>query len=233
MALLCGIGLGLLAGRMVWGGKDVEAAAHNTSLIVYPDGEIYVLTKKNQTITWVTPNPNGGNPIPFKVHFTDSSPCKEGMDVSTCHIDKNLLGTFLYTCLDSQGKEFCKDPGVDPNSSTEPPSPSGGEPRAGTPVLANDVADVTFRLSCRSGNVVSTQTGGDSNVTKGIFWAYSGFKPEFKVDPLAPQLCTTLAENYGGGKLCKAAGPASGNTYKITVTGGTTCGGQVVETVVH
>jgi hypothetical protein len=236
VVLLCGIGLGLIAGRMVWVGKNVEAAPapHVTNLIIYPDGEIYVLAGSKETIRWFTPVP-GSKPKPFKVRFSDGLPClgvaSGTTDVDTCKIDPAYPGTALYSCFDSQGHEFCKDPGVDPNGGNEPPLPPTNSPNT---AVSNDDADVTFRLSCQGGHVVSKQTSSGNSVTKGIFWAFSGFRPEFNIQG-TPQLCTTNnAQNYGGGFLCKAKGNPSGAAYTITVTGkNQTCGGSASESVVH
>ena len=221
VVLLCGIGLGLLAGRLVWVGKNVEAAPapHVTNLIIYPDGEVYVLAGHNETIRWFKPVP-GGNPKPFKVRFSAGLPClgvsSSTTDVDTCKINPAFLGTALYSCFDSQGHEFCKDPGVDPNSGNEPPLPPSSITNA---AISSDDADVTFRLSCRNGQIQSKQTSSGNSVKKGIFWAYSGFRPEFQFTPGTPQLCSTnSAQTYGGGFLCKAQGSPTGRSYTIKVT---------------
>ena len=232
VAALCCLGLGILTGRLVWGGKDVEAAG-SVVFVVYPDGEMYLRPRPKETIEWVRPNPDditGQHNVPLAVHFDHGSPCKKDAaghdnDISRCTIKDKPLGTYLYTCEN----KLCKDPGIDPNSSDgtlrRPPKPPG-PPRSAldgqrATTSTRDVADVAFDVYCENGQVVSHQTAGNNTVTTGIFWKPTDLKLSFKVDD--PHLCTLQAEPhpYGNGYLCTVQGAASGKTYNVTATDST------------
>src|SRR5262245_14617730 len=103
LVLLCGIVLGLLAGRVVWTKGQVEAAGnHVTNLIVYPDGEVYVLASRKETIKWFKPSPVDGKPKAFNVRFSGGVPCTNPVsstkDTSVCDINPKFIGTALYSC---------------------------------------------------------------------------------------------------------------------------------------
>jgi hypothetical protein len=239
LVLLCGIVLGLLAGRVVWTRGEVEAAAkkHETNLIIYPDGEVYVLARGKETINWFAPDPTSGKPKAFKVRFSDGLPCTGESpgttDVSSCKVDPKFIGTALYSCVDSTGKVFCKDPGVDPNSNNDGPIPPVTGSSGTNTAVTTDDANVSFRVSCKGGKIVSQSTSPDTKVVTGIFWAYSGFKPGITIDD--PQLCTSIQNNYGRGLLCKVNTSAPAKQYEITVTDKATTNKceETKETVTH
>ena len=105
--------------------------------------------------------------------------------------------------------------------------------RCGGIPLPTDDANVSFRVSCKGGKIVSKLTSPDTKVVTGIFWAYGGFKPGIAIND--PQLCTSIQDNYGRGLLCKVNTSAPAKEYEITVSDKATTNKcqDTTETVTH
>jgi hypothetical protein len=253
VALLCGVGLGLLAGRMVWEGKGVKAADQRTTLfVVKPNGEMYYVPVTGEEIHWVRPNysdPDGRQSFDVKVRFRTGSPCVGNLNnTSVCVIREDAKGGFLFVCENGDnGKPRCKDPGIEPNSSTEPLRYSLTSRASGVTNTANalpttkdtDQTDLNFSVSCIDGNVVVSDEAGKpigdkANVKDGILWDANTFVPDIsmvKTNSRDPDICKVQTSGFQA--KCSVGSNLAGKKYKMEVKAkdATLCKGNVTATI--
>jgi hypothetical protein len=221
--VLFGLALGLLGGRMIWAGKEVQAGG-KIVYVIHANGEVYSTPKKEDKISWVAPNPaNPSQGFPVPVHFLNGSPCKDGALVTpNCQIADDAAGSYPYDCAAGPGNPPCRDPGIDPNSDL---GPTILVPKLET--RHDKPTDLNLNFTCRNKKIIAVDLAHPdstidssqlyaANVVSGIAFEASKFKPTISIAPKNqgdPKLCDLPSPGYYA--VCSVMPGTSGKIYEV------------------